>query len=881
MEIITSHTSLDFDGLASMVAAGKLYPGAIKVFSGTLSKNVKNFMALYKDSVLIKHSREIDRDQVKRVIVVDTANRNRLGQLQSLAEQPGVEFHVYDHHPVSDSDVPSSLRIVHRVGSTTTILVELLKEKGLAVNAFDATILALGIYEDTGSLLFSTTTARDAYAAAYLLECGANLSVVNTFIEHSFSGEQVRLLQEFLDSAINHRINNIDVVVAVAEVPAFIPGMDLVTHRLFEMKNSDVVFTVARMDERVYVVARSRVPNARVNEVLKPLEGSGHERAAAAVVRGEQIVTVVEKIINNLQEWIHPPLRARDIMSSPVKTVPSSMSMQEAGRLMLRYGHTGMPVMDNGHLTGVISRRDVDKATLHNLGHAPVKGFMTSNVMWVGPDTPIAEVQSIMVENDVGRLPVISDDILIGIVSRTDILRTLHGHDYPEDHALLFQKDDDISKNLGLVISKRLPQKVVEILQSAGECGDELDYPVYCVGGFVRDLLLKVPNFDVDLVVEGDGTIFARSLAGLWGARVRVHDRFKTAVIVLDDGSKIDVATARTEFYEYPAALPTVSDSSIKEDMFRRDFTINTLAICLNPDRFGELIDYYGGRRDIEQKIIRILYNFSFVEDPTRILRAIRFEQRYDMTIEPDTLRFATDAVERRLLGKLSFKRILNEMILILNEKNPLPAMNRMMEIGVWDYILPEVALNAMSIDTFKRVPAVTGWWQERYYTLDVKPWLVYFMIILAQVGGAARDSILQRCPFDNYARRCLETAPGIPYCAAELSSQSLKLSEIHELIGNLHDDQLIYLLLCIRDSRSWDRIVEYLDQRREVCVLANGKDFIAMGLKPGPHFTEMKEALFRARLDGLAPGKEAELTLVREWLDQGIYNESEGETKK
>lgn len=874
MEIITSHTVLDFDGLASMVAAGKLYPAAVKVFCGTLSKNVKNFMALYKDSVLIKNYREIDPSQVTRMIVVDTANRHRLGQFQALAERPGMEFHVYDHHPASEGDVPARLRDVHRVGATTTIMVERLKEKGLAINAFDATILALGIYEDTGSLLFSTTTARDAYAAAYLLECGANLSVVNTFIEHSFSGEQVHLLQEFLESAMTHRINNIDVVVAVAEVPHFIPGMDLVTHRLFEMKNSDVVFTVARMDDRIHVVARSRVPNAKVNEVLKPLGGSGHERAAAAVVRGETVVVVVERIIHNLQEWIHPPLRARDIMSSPVKTVPSSMSMEEAGRLMLRYGHTGMPVVDEGRLTGVISRRDVDKAALHNLGHAPVKGFMTTNVMWVSPDTSITEVQSLMVENDVGRLPVIKDDVLIGIVSRTDILRTLHGQDYPEDHALLFQKDDDISKNLGLMVNKRLPEAVVDILQKAGECGEELDYQVYCVGGFVRDLLLKVPNFDVDLVVEGDGTVLARALGEAWGARVRIHDRFKTAVIMMDDSYKIDVATARTEYYEYPAALPMVSDSSIKEDMFRRDFTINTLAICLNPDRFGELIDYYGGRRDIEQKVIRILYNFSFVEDPTRIMRAIRFEQRYDMMIEPDTLRFAIDAVERRLLGKLSFKRILNEMILILNEKNPLPAMNRMQEIGVWEYILPEVALNAMSIDTFKRVPAVIGWWQERYYTVDLKPWLVYFMIILAQVGGVDREKILKRCPFENYARRCLETAPGIPYCAAELSGQALKLSEIHELIGTLTHDQIIYLLLCIRDSRTWDRIVEYLDQRTEVLVEANGNDFIAMDLKPGPVFTSLKEALFRAHLDGLAPGKDGELAQVRQWVDQGLYND-------
>lgn len=872
MEIITSHAVLDFDGLASMVAANKLYPGAVKVFSGTISKNVKKFMALYKDSVIVKNMRDIDLNEVSRVIVVDTANSHRLGPIHELAGRLGVEFHVYDHHPASESDVPASLREVHRVGATTTIMVEKLREKGITINAFDATILALGIYEDTGSLLFSTTTARDAYATAYLLERGANLSVVNNFMEHSFTGEQIRLLQDFMDSARLHRINNIDVVIAVAEVPHFVPGMDVVTHRLFEMKNPDVAFAIGKMDDRIHVVARSRVANAKVNEVLKPLGGAGHEKAAAAVVRNKSIDEVVDIVIRNLQEWIHPPLKAKDIMSSPVKTVGPAISMEEVGRIMLRYGHTGMPVVDSGKMIGVISRRDVDKSLVHNLGHAPVKGFMTTNVVAVGPETSIAELQSLMVENDVGRLPVIQDGIIAGIVSRTDILRTLHGDDYPEDHETLFRKADEGTRNLAGMMDDRLPSKIIEILQMAGSVGERLGFQTYCVGGFVRDLILQVPNFDVDLVVEGDGPTFARELAEEWGARVRIHDRFRTAVIALDDGNKIDVATARTEYYEYPAALPQVSDSSIREDMYRRDFTINTLAISLNPGRYGQLIDYFGGRRDIEQRCIRILYNLSFVEDPTRILRAIRFEQRYALNIESDTLRFAVDAIERRLLGHLSYKRILNELILILAEKDPLPALNRMHEIGVWEYILPEVKLNGISTGKFRRVPAVTGWWQERYFTTDIKVWLTYFMVILARVDNSQREAVLRRYPFDNYSRRCLEMAAGVPETARELSGRLHLLSEIHERIGNYEHDLMIYLLLCLKDEETWDKVVEYLDKRARIRVYVNGRDLIELGLKPGPGFTEIKEALYRARLDGLAANKTEELALVSQWVNSGLY---------
>jgi tRNA nucleotidyltransferase (CCA-adding enzyme) len=177
---------------------------------------------------------------------------------------------------------------------------------------------------------------------------------------------------------------------------------------------------------------------------------------------------------------------------------------------------------------------------------------------------------------------------------------------------------------------------------------------------FVRDLFLRLPNFDVDLVVEGDGIVLAQQLAERLGGKAKIHERFKTAVITLPDGLKVDVATARTEFYEFPAALPRVERASIKEDLYRRDFTINTLALALNPGNFAELIDYFGGRKDLEKGIIKILYNLSFVEDPTRILRAIRFEQRYKFTIEEDTLKFARDAIARRLLDKLSYARIIH-----------------------------------------------------------------------------------------------------------------------------------------------------------------------------------------------------------------------------
>lgn len=872
MEIITSHNAIDFDGLACMVAAEKIYPNAVKVFSGTLSKNVKKFMALYKDSLHIRSPKEIDHNKVKKMIVVDTANPSRLGQLKDITNREGIEYYIYDHHPPTDSDLRGSINEIHKVGAATTILVEKIIELDIEITAFDATILALGIYDDTGSLLFSSTTSRDAYAVAFLLQKGANLVVVNNFMEKPFSGEQRVILQDFLDTSVHYNINNTDVVMAFSEMDTFVPGLDLVTYRLFELEDCDIVFTLAYMEDRVHVVARSRTSNTRVNEILKPLGGRGHEKAASAVVKNKTVQEVMGIILKDLHFSIHPAVLARDVMSTPVKTVSSHISMEEVGRIMLRYGHTGMPVVEGDKMIGVISRRDVDKAKLHELGHAPVKGFMTSEVLAVAPDASANEIQDIMVEKDIGRLPIVQDGRLVGIVSRTDILRTLHGEDYPEDYEVLYPVSSEGIENYKEMMLERLPGKILYILQMAGKIADDIESSAYCVGGYVRDLFLQVPNFDVDLVVEGDGKELANRLAESLEAKVRIHERFGTATVILEDGNKIDIATARTEYYEFPAALPRVERSSIKEDMYRRDFTINTLALCLNPDRFGDLIDYFGGRKDLENKCVRILYNLSFVEDPTRILRAIRFEQRYRFSIENDTLRFARDAIERKMLGKLSYNRILRELILILNEKDPLPALNRMVDIGVWKDIFPEINYVDIRQEMLRRIPVLISWWQERYLSGDVRPWLIYFIVMFTGLKGEDLHNFFNRYPLDKESRKAMEDAVNIPGLAVQISREKLLPSQMDEILVHFGSNNLIYLLLCLENESTWDSVVAYLDARENAEVRINGNDLQNMGLKPGPQYKEIFDELYELKLNGVIKDKREEFEEVKKWITEGKF---------
>ena len=876
MEIITSHNALDFDGLAGMVAASKLYPQAVMVISGTVAKNIKQFMALYKDLLSIRTPKEIDLKQVTRVIVVDTANPNRLGQLKSLSSNKTLDFHVFDHHPSAEDDLVGSIHEVHQIGAATTILVEKIMASNIAISSFDATILALGIYEDTGSLLFSSTTERDAKAVAFLLGRRANLMVIANFMEQPFSGEQRHILQNLLDSARHHNINNVDIVIAIYDSNVFIPGLDLVSSRLIKMEDCDVIFVIAMMQGKVNVVGRSATNNLRINEVLKPLGGRGHEKAASAVIKGKSCTEVADLIMENVKDRVRPAVIAQDIMSSPVKTIAMYRTMEEAGRIMLRYGHTGMPVVDGEKVVGMISRRDVDKAIVHELGHAPVKGFMTTEVLSIAPTTPVSEVQKLVVENDVGRLPVVDKGYLVGIVSRTDILRILHGEDYPEDHELLYSFSDGGIENFSSLMHERLPADIFYVLELAGQIAQELDSTVYCVGGYVRDLFLQVPNFDVDLVVEGDGRELATRLAERLGGKIRIHERFGTAAVLLKEGTKIDVATARTEYYEFPAALPMVEKSSIREDMYRRDFTINTMALCLNPNKFGDLIDYFGGRKDIQNRYIRILYNLSFVEDPTRILRAIRFEQRYKFTIETDTFRFARDAIERSMLGKLSYKRIMHEFILILSEKDPLSALERMKETGVWKYILPEVKLEEVNKIPVRRIPIVMGWWETRYYGRKVQAWLVYILVIFSKLTSAQVSEVLNRYHLDKYAQRCIEDSAQVPQVANRISEEpGLRPSQMNKMLAHLGTENLLYLLLNIKDEGAWERFIKYCDLKERVKVEINGHDLKKLGMKSGPQFKDILEELYNYKIDGITNSREDEIKMVMKWISEGRFSDA------
>lgn len=878
MELITTHLNADFDGLASMVAARKLYPGAVPVFSGGAQEAVRSFLAIH--DLGLARLKDINPEEVSRLILVDTQDPDRIGPLKSLCEKPQVAIHVYDHHlerEQAEEGLPPSRverRVVEPVGATTTVLIERLQADRVPVAPFEATVLALGLYEETGFMTFASTTPRDLHAAAFLLGAGADLNMVSDALRQHLDPDQIALLNDLLESAETFYVEGRKVLLVASTSDRYRGDLAGAVHRLAEVEGVDAVLAALAMEDKVAVIARSRRPEIDIGALLREFGGGGHPEAASASVKGQTVVEVRERLAQILTERFRPTLLARDVMTSPVKTLNLEATIAEAERYLTVQGVNVLPVLDAKlRYQGVISRENVQKALFHGFAESPVQTFLQTDQYTAAPETPFREIEARMIERNQRFVPILEADRVVGVVTRTDLLRTLHDDVLGAARARAKGEEPPVRpsrRNVRGLLKERLPARIYQVLRQAGELGDELGVPVYVVGGFVRDLLLGIENLDVDLVVEGDGIAFARALARPRSARVKAHERFGTAVVIFPEGFKLDVATARTEYYEYPTALPTVERSSIKKDLYRRDFTINTLAIRLNASQFGGLIDFYGGQRDLNEKTIRVLHSLSFVEDPTRVFRAIRFEQRFGFRLGKETLALIKGAVKMDLFHRLSGHRLLEELVLLFSDQEPRKAILRLAELDLLRFIHPSfkasLTRSPRFAACFKAVEAVLDWYRLLYLDRKVEVWVVYFMALMDLVPSKAVGETMRRLAVP--ARQAGMIKAARRKASALLKRVSARTnhrpSATYRALEGLPDETLLFLMAKCKSEAVKRELSAYVTQYRTVKPLLTGEALKAMGIKPGPIYRKVLERLRDARLNGEVKSEDEERELAR-----------------
>jgi tRNA nucleotidyltransferase (CCA-adding enzyme) len=865
MEVITTHVNADFDAMGSMIAAKKLYPNALLVFPGSQERTLREFFV--KSTVYIydfKRLRDVDLAQVKRLILVDTRQFSRIGKFQEIINHPDLEIHIYDHHPDSEDDIKGQVMEVRPLGSTVTILTQMIRERGIQVTAEEATVMSLGMFEDTGSFTFGSTTAEDFEAAAYLRRCGADLNVVADMVAQELTAEQVSLLNELILSARSYNIQGVEVCIATVSIERYVGDFAVLVHKLKDIENLDVIFALAAMDDRIYLVARSRIPEVNVGLVATYFGGGGHSTAASATIREMTLIQAEDRLVEVLRSLISPFPMAEHLMTSPVIHSDAETPISDAAQTMVRYNINAMPIMENNAIVGLVNRQVLEKAVFHGLEQARVREVMSRDFSTVKPTSTLLEIQTYLVENQQRILPVLEEDRVVGVITRRDLLNFLVSDRSNVPRALYddpAQSHWSKRKNIVGIVKEQLPLQAIRTLKEMGELAESLHFKAYAVGGFVRDLLLRHPNLDIDVVIEGDGIEFARAFSEEHGVRVRPHKKFNTAVLIFPDGRRVDIATARFEYYQYPAALPTVEFGSLKMDLYRRDFTINTLAIALNPNSFGYLIDFFGGQRDLKEKVIRVLHNLSFVEDPTRILRAIRFEQRFGFRIGKQAVALIRTAVRMGLIQKLGGRRMFHEIQLILMEDDPSPALKRMAEFDVLAVVSPKMRFDQRMEELFQRLKELISWYQLSFLDEPLERWWVYVLGLFSGLGREELEEIwarLQLAP--NQKERLLWTYDKVE----ELLRGFFQLpdhrpSDIYRALQSLRPEELLYMMARTYKEATTRAISHYFHRYRHVSTELGGKDLKALGISPGRIYRTMLDELLDVRLNGEIKNRQEE----------------------
>ena len=865
MIVITTHTNADFDSLASMVAARHFYPGATLVFSGAAESLVRRFMDEHRGELPpVLPLKDLDFDEVARLVCVDVSSRDRLGPLaQLLDRRPPVSLDVFNHHP-GQGDLAGERHEVREAGACTSLLVKDLVAAGITPTAAEATLFLLGIYEDTGFLTFPTTRPEDFDAVLVCLRWGGDLALVPRTLRRGLTEEQMRLLPPLLENLESVLVGGVRIHLTALSTPAYVPDLSLLAHEILAIEGLECLFLMASMESRVHIIARSRSPLVNVGKVLGVFGGGGHASAASAVVRDRTPEEVRAILLDELTSAHPVGLKAVDIMTREFRRIEGSATTREAFREMNHYRVNALPMFDGGRLTGVVTRQEVDGALQHGLGDRPIHEFVVSQPPLLSPETPVEEVRRHMMERNwrivlFGEAP----DRVEGLISRMALFKSLYRE--VGERPFHRQGGQPSSREVAHLIRSSFSEEETERLLALGRLASDRGVSCLLVGGAVRDLLLGRNVKDVDFVVEGDAVELAEAWAAEQGGRIRAHRAFGTAVWIRPDGTHWDFATARAEYYEAPAALPTVAHAALYQDLYRRDFTINTLAMAISPDRFGEILDMFGGVRDLKAGRIRVMHGLSFVEDPTRAFRAVRFAVRLGFTLLPETERLIASAHRQGVFRHLSPKRVLAEVEQILSGPNAVEGLKAMEAHKLLQVFWPRFRLTPRGLDALYRVQKAVDFYETQFPDAPLDRPCVYFMALLERVPTQDTASFLERYPFSRKTGELLGRYRSTTWHALrELGvERGAVASGAYRVLAGQPIEWVLFVLAKADGAAGQARVRDFLVRDRFVRLEISGQDLTLAGMPPSPAVAAALSATRAAKVDGLVKGKTEELAFA------------------
>ena len=805
-KVIILEEGADLDALSCAYGLLLLYEDAYLLRPSYLSKRASEVLSSFSDRFRTLEELPEKFD----LLLVDSHNYEEY--LKSFGDRIR-DIYIYDHHPKAPKGFKGK---VDSVGSCTTLVVEELMEKEIEIDSLSATLLAFGIYEDTGMLTYEGTTYRDAKAIAWLLERGLNLSLLRKSLSGGISKEEIDLLSKHMVSLESLYVDGKKISLVVLRMEEYKPDILSLLYELKEIKESSAFFVIVEAGGKSYLFGRSIRGEFDVSAVLESFGGGGHEFASAGKFEGvpaERLKGLLEALLKGEKV----PLKVKEIMSYPPFLIHEDMDVDLALLELSQRNYAGAPVIDDrGRLVGIVYKKNLLKAQRHGI-KGKVKDFMVEEFHTLELEDFIWKAEEILSKYGEKLIPVVEKDRVVGVITRMDLLHAYRRH---------IQGLRAIEKKISI------PEDIRGLLEEIGQEAKGLGYKVYLVGGVVRDLLMRKRIWDLDLVVEGDAIALACKLGEKWQVNCHTFQEFGTAHMKYKD-YKLEFATTRRETYPHPGSYPVVEWATLKEDLLRRDFTINAMALSLNPEDFGTLIDYFGGLRDLKDGIIRVLHPMSFVEDPVRILRALRFAGRFGFKLSKGTEKLLKKAVSLGLLKKAPRGRILNELRLALREERLLEILRLYKRYGILEQIIEGFVFKPDMENLLEKLKDIVSWHKIEFPQEALDYGWVFLLLLLKDTKG---EDLLKEISAPSWVRE----------------SYKLMKESLHNLISQLQKAQKpseIYLTL--KGKPTALLLILMLYQKEKVKLYMERLRFIKVDVERFKHLKgkELGEAIERERL--------------------------------
>ncbi len=861
MKIITTHLSADFDAFAAAVSAVRLFPDHEVLFPGSQEVAVRRFLADTEISFPEVKLRRARTEPIEHAVVVDTSSPSRLGEVYDLLATSGCPITLIDHHMEEEEDgLDATETIVKPVGATCTIIADLYRERGIEPTLPEASLMLMGIYEDTGGLSYRETTPDDLRIAAWLLEQGASLAWVRRWVLKVLQPEQLELLNRMVEATEVIDIAGVPVSLSMIEVDRYHEEAAFVVHRWVEIFEIVVGAVFLVRPPNINLILRSRLPGLHVGRVAQQFGGGGHPTAASARVSDLMPVELREVLLEALAIEMPPPAAAIDIAARKIFSVDDTVTVADTKDHINQLRVNALPVKDTatGDLIGLVTRQTLDRALSHGMDERPVTSAMQPDLPTVPASTPLNDLRDLFLERSYRFVVVEDAGKPAGIITRMELFRRLFEHQYTAGSTLdnRMAGTRPVSQSITRLLREFAPPWVLRVLDATRRVADGQNVPVYLVGGMVRDLLLERANEDVDLVVEGDGIAFAAALAEELGGRHHPHAPFLTAVVTLSDGFKIDVASARTEFYRTPAALPEVATSLIRQDLYRRDFTINSLAVALQGDRYGDLVDFFGGRKDLQRREIRVLHSLSFIDDPTRALRAVRYARRLDFSIAPDTRHLITTALAEGVFDRLSGQRLRRELELLLTEAHPTEALALVARLGLLPAICPDLEWSETIRGQLMEVEGQLAWYELEGLGPAPELWILFLAGLAVQSGADAVAHLAERLQLGGSVRDRVLALPHQVETIVQAADPSLPRSQRSRVIENCAPEALL-LAMAEVPLEARRVLADAAEAAVRLELPVTGQQLLDHDVPPGPHIGRALTMARDALVDGVVSADE------------------------